>query len=478
MSLAEYDEFDAIDIATHVKSGELGAREVVEEAISRTEAVNPTLNFLAHEAFDVALTSANDPNLPDGPLKGVPWLVKELAMAWEGQPLTNCLPYLKDLRAPLDSVVMKRIKSAGMIPFGKSTAPEQGWSLSTESQLHGITRNPWNVALTPGGSSGGSAAAVSARVLPMSDASDGGGSIRVPAANCGLVGLKASRGRIPLAPLASDFWYGGACFHCVSKSLRDTAMLLDITSGPLPGDPYQIGQPEHSFLSEVSRDPGQLRIAIVTEMACARAPINPEIRQAVVTAGSLLEDLGHAVEPQPVPFSFEPLSDAYMAIVAVSTAAFLDDMAALVGRPATPADVANLYWTMVEKGRSFTGIDHLNHIEALRTMSRAIATTMSQFDAWLMPTTPMLPRTHGYYDMSLDVDTYNHERMGPDASFVMPFNAVGLPAISVPMSWSADDLPIGVQLVGRDCDEATLLRIVGQIERARPWRDRKPPVCS
>lgn len=478
MAFTDYDRFDGVGLATLVKAKQVSAREVLDEAIRRAEAINPKLNFLAHKAYDVARRAADDPRLPDGPLKGVPWLLKELATGWEGQPYTNCCPYLKDVVAPFDAETLRRIKAAGMVPFGKTTSPEQGWALSTESSMHGITRSPWDLERTPGGSSGGAAAAVAARVLPMAEASDGGGSIRVPAANCGLVGLKPARGRISLAPAIVDFWYGGATIFCVSRTVRDTAALLDATGGHLTGEPYQIAPPARPYLQEAGADPGVLRIAMVTDAPDHGTPVDAQVKQAVVDAGKLMESLGHKVEPQPVPYDFWPLIKTYAAIVAVQTAAFFDGMTQAVGRPATRADMAPLYWTMIYKGRSFSGIDHSNHVERMRGMCRDFLGKMAAFDVWLMPTVPMLPRAHGYYDMSLDVDTYDDTRMAPDCCFTAPFNAAGSPAISVPMSWSREGLPIGVQFVGRDCDEATLIRIAAQIETTRPWLDRTPPVCS
>lgn len=478
MAFSEYGDYDAVGLAALVRAGDVSASEVLEEAIARTAAVNPQLNFLAHEAFDVARRAAADPGLPDGPLKGVPWLVKELASSWGGQPFTNCSPYLKDVVAPGDSVLIARMKAAGMIPFGKSTSPEQGWALATESALHGITRSPWNLSRTPGGSSGGAAAAVASRVLPMADASDGGGSIRVPAANCGLVGLKLARGRITLAPDVVDFWCGGATLHCVSRTVRDTALLLDVTAGALPGEPYALARPTRAFAAEVGAAPGRLRIALVTDTPVGGTPLDAEIARAVVDAGALMESLGHHIDSAPVPYDYLSLAHSYMDIVAVQTAAFFDSMAAVVGRPATRADMAPLYWTMVTKGRSFSAVDHSNQIESMRQQCRTLLSKMAAYDAWLMPTVPMLPRTHGYYDMALDVDTYNDTRMGPDCCYTAPFNASGSPAISVPMSWSTDGLPIGVQFVGRDGDEATLIRIAAQIEAARPWLARRPPICT
>ncbi len=478
MALPEYDQYDGVGLAELVRSGQLSPREVLDEAITRAEAVNPALNFLAHRAYDVARAAADDPKLPRGPLMGVPWLVKELASMWGGQPFTNSSPYLKDVIAPADALLMERMKAAGMIPFAKSTSPEQGWALNTESSLHGVTRSPWHLERTPGGSSGGSAAAVAARVLPMADASDGGGSIRVPAANCGLFGLKPARGRISLAPALVDFWYGGATIHCVSLSVRDSAALLDVTAGALAGEPYGLPRPARPFIEEVGADAGRLRIALVTETPSHGTALDSEIKQAVEEAGRLMESLGHTVEPQALPYDFWPLYKTYTNIVAVQTAAFFDGMAALVGRSATQDDMAPLYWTMNEKGRRVSGPEHSNHIECMRATCRTLLTRMAPFDLWLMPTVPMLPRAHGYYDMQLDVEAYDEERIGPDCCYTAPFNASGSPAMSVPMAWSREGLPIGVQFVARDADEALLFRIAAQIEAARPWRGRKPPVCA
>ncbi|MCB1745700.1 MAG: amidase, partial [Gammaproteobacteria bacterium] len=233
-----------------------------------------------------------------------------------------------------------------------------------------------------------------------------------------------------------------------------------------------------AFAAEVGAPTGRLRLALVTDTPDHGTPLDPEAKQAVEDAARLLEELGHHVEPRPVPYDFWPLYKTYTALVAAQTAAFFEAMAPVVGRPAGPDDMAHLYWTMSEKGRSFSAIDHSNQIEQMRAACVAMAGTMDAFDAWLMPTLPMLPREHGYYDMTLDVETYDDTRMGPDCCYTAPFNASGAPAISLPLGWSRTGLPIGVQLVGRAADEAALIRLAAQLEQARPWAGRQPPIAG
>lgn len=474
MSIENYAELDATSLVRMVKRGEVSPTEVIESAIERAEVVNPKCNFIAHELYDSARAQAADASLPDGPLQGVPWVIKELASSWEGLPFTNSLPYLKDMLAPMDSVIATRLKQAGVIPLAKVTSPEQGWCLATESSLHGITRSPWDLERTPGGSSGGTAVAVSAGVTPLGDASDGGGSIRVPAANCGLVGLKPARGRITLTPLAVDYWYGGAVIFGLSRSVRDTALLLDVLAGGRAGEPYTPPAPSQTYLKLIDSAPKSLRIAMVTEAPAHGTAVDAEVARAVNNAAKLLTDMGHAVEPCTLPGDFWTMYKVYTALIAVQTTAFFDAMAEPVGRAATEADMARLYWTMIQKGREVSGPQHSNDIEQLRQLCLQMVESMSAYDVWLMPTLPMLPRTHGYYDLELDVETYDNTRMGPDCCFTAPFNATGQPAVSLPLGWSNEGLPIGVQLVGPMHNEALLLQLARQLELAQPWSQHKP----
>ncbi len=478
MSFPEYGDYDGLGLAELVKNKEITPSEVMEEAIRRTEALNPELNFLIFDAFDEGRRMAADPNLPDGPFKGVPWLIKELATAWEGQPMTNSCPYMKDLVAPFDSHAVTLTKEAGFTLLGKSNAPELGWALACEPKMFGTTNNPWDTSRTPGGSSGGAAAAVAARVLPIAEASDGGGSIRVPASHSGLVGLKPSRGRISMAPALVDFWYGGALFFCLSRSVRDTAAYLDVVNGSLPGEPYYAPKPATPFLAEAGTSPGKLKIAMVAESPDDCTPLDGEVAAAVQTTGKLLEELGHTVEAQPIPYDFWPLTEIYLRITALQTAAWVDAMGDFVGRPPESDEIAPLYWSTMEKGRAISGIEHSNDVEAMRLICREMVGKMAAYDAWLMPTIPVPAREHGWYDMSLDAETYNKTRMGPDCAFSVPMNASGQPGISLPLHMTAGGLPIGMQFVGRDRDEATLLRLAAQLEEALPWKDRKPAMVG
>ena len=460
---AEYLKYDAVGLAKLVRDGDIAIEEVLQEAIRRSEQANSKLNFISYESYELALEYVKK-SKPHGPLAGVPWLVKELASSWAGQPLTNTVPYLRKVVADKDSELISRLKSAGAIPFAKSTSPENGWALSTESTLHGVTRNPWNLERTPGGSSGGSAAAVAAGVTPIADASDGGGSIRVPASNCGLVGLKPARGRISLAPHV-DYWFGGVSLFCVSRTVRDTATLLDVLGGSLTGEPYTPLGPRVSYVDEVGKSSGKLSVALIRSSPDGCTPVDPEVSAVLEEQAKLMEKLGHVVEEVKMPFEYWDLYDDYSKIIAVQTASFFEDMAEKVGRPATSSDMATLYWSMIKQGHEMTSLDYDRCINRLRTKARDMVASMAHFDLWMMPTTPMLPREHGYYDMSLEVKKYHNTIMAPDCCFTVPFNVSGLPAISLPLGISTDALPIGIQFVSRQHDETTLIRIGTELEQ-------------
>ena len=472
--LALYVESDALGLADLVHRREVSPAELVEAAITLTERLNPQLNAVIHRLYDMARERAETID-GNAPFAGVPFLLKELASSWEGAPNTNACRYLKDAVATSDSEAVRRIKAAGLVMIGKSNAPENGWSISTEPELYGPTVNPWNPEITPGGSSGGSAAAVAARIVPIAEASDGAGSIRIPASCCGIVGLKPSRGRVTLAPLA-DYWYGGAYFFCCSRTVRDTAAYLDAIAGALPGDPYMPPVPEESWLELSGRAPRKLRVGFTVTPPNGTA-IDPEVKAAVVETAATLERLGHSVEEHDMAFDANAAWTTYTRMTSVQTAAGFDWLEGLVGRPVTPADVEPVTWAIIERGRSISGIQHSNDVEQIRQTARAITADLFPYDIFITPTLTQLPRPVGYYDMSeTDIDRYNAK--WTDAVFAFPFNMSGHPAISLPLGWSEKGIPIGVQLIGRYGDEATLLSTSTQLEQAMPWNKHRPPVSA
>ncbi len=470
-----YGSYDALGLATLVKSGEVTPLELVEEAISRIEALNPRLNAVIYRNFDDARRRATE-ELPAGPFQGVPYMIKELATMWEGVPQTNSSRYFKGFVAPADSEISARLKRAGVIHVGNTNAPEFGWALTTEPEMYGRTNNPWAEGISPGGSSGGSAAAVAARILPIAEASDAAGSIRGPASQCGLVGLKPSRGRSTLAPGQADFFYGAAHFLCVSRTVRDTAAFLDVTSGELPGDPYNTPPPARPWLEETQVQPGRLRIGFTVADPHGR-PVHPEVVTAVRNTAKLLESLGHHVEEHDMTIDADAAWKTYNRITAVQTAMVYDSVAPFIGHTVTPEEVSPTIFAIIERGRSLTGVEHSTDVEQQRLFSRAIASDIAAYDVFLAPTLTQPPRPFGFWDMSEpDIDAYNAK--WTDAVYLYLFNISGQPAMSLPMHWSADGLPIGVQIVGRPTDEATLIRVAAQLEAAQPWIDRLPPICA
>ncbi len=467
-----YARSDAVALGALVGKGEVSAAELVETALTVIARDNPRLNAVIHRLDDMARAQVAA-GLPQGaPFTGVPYLLKELASMWQGAPLTNSCAWLRDLCAPEDSEQTRRIKAAGFVLVGKSNAPENGWAITTEPRLYGPTRNPWRDDVTPGGSSGGAAAAVAAGLVPLAEASDGAGSIRVPASCCGVVGLKPSRGRVTLAPWG-DFWYGGAYFLCVSRTVRDTAAYLDALAGALPGDPYTPPVPAAPWYELAARVPSRLRVGF-TVTPPDGSPIDPEAATAVTNTARTLERLGHDVEAHDMAFDAAAAWKLYTHMTPVESAALFDALVPVIGRPVTQADVEPTTWAIIQRGRATSAIEHANDVSALRVLSREIAADLLPYDLFLTPTLTQKPRPLGYWDMNEpDLDRYNAKWI--DAVFMFPFNASGLPALSLPLHWSEDGLPMGVQLVGRYGDEATLLQVATVLEGEMPWRDCRPP---
>jgi amidase len=467
-----YTSSDALALGGFVRNGDLSAEELLETAITVIDRVNPQLNAVVHKLYDMA--RAQLPSVPtDGRFAGVPFLLKELASMWQGAPLTNSCAWMKGVRAPIDSEATRRIKAAGFVLVGKTNAPENGWSISTEPKLYGRTHNPWRADVTPGGSSGGAASAVAARLVPLAEASDGAGSIRVPASNCGVVGLKPSRGRVTIAPFG-DFWLGGAYFFSVTRTVRDTAAYLDAMAGAVPGDAYTPPMPAETWTSHALYTPEKLRIGF-TVTPPDGGPIDPEVVAAVRNTANVLAGLGHDVEEKNMAFDAATAWKTYTAMIPAENAAGFENLAGLVGRPVTQADVEPLTWALIERGRSHTAIQQVNLMNALRVYSREIANDLLPYDVYLTPTLTQKPRPFGHWDMSEpDLDAYNAK--WTDAVFMFPFNIAPNPAISLPLHWSSDGLPIGVQAVGRYGDEAMLLALATVLEQEMPWAGRLPPV--
>ena len=471
--LRTYADSDGLGLAALVRKGEVAPIELVETAVVAIEKINPQLNAVISKLYDMGRAAAKDVDL-NAPFAGVPYLLKELRTKWKDAPVTGSSSYLRNVRADSDTEVVKRTKAAGFLLVGKSNAPENGWSLSTEPKLYGATFNPWRQGITPGGSSGGAAAAVASRIVPVAEATDAAGSIRVPASCCGVVGLKPTRGRLTASP-AGDVWHGCAFAFGNTRTVRDTAAYLDAVAGGLPGDPYTPPIPEGSWSELARREPKKLRIAFSVAPP-DEGPVDPHVVTAVQRTVSALGKLGHDVEQHDLIFDAPRAWETYARMGSVQTALFFDSMEPIVGRPVTAHDVEPVTWATISRGRSIPATRHLADVDSVRQFGRSIAADLAPYDVFITPTLTQKPRPLGYYDMSeTDLDRFN--ALWFDAAFMFPFNASGQPAISLPLHWSPEGDPIGVQLVGRFGDEATLLSLSSVLEKEMPWRDRKPPVC-
>jgi Asp-tRNA(Asn)/Glu-tRNA(Gln) amidotransferase A subunit family amidase len=467
---------DGLALGEKVRTGNVSATELIEAAIQRIESQNETLNAVVSKIYDQALEAAKTTK-SDGPFAGVPFLIKDLGGALANVPFTGGSRFFKDVCPPMDSVLVQRYKASGLIPLGRTNTPEFGLNASTEPVLFGPTRNPWNTERSPGGSSGGSAAAVAAGLVPLAHASDGGGSIRIPASCCGIFGMKTTRARNTMAPYLGESLAGCAVEHVVSRTVRDSAAALDATAGQAMGDPYIAPRNAKPFLDESRTDPKRLRIAITTD-TFNDFPVHPDCIQATEKAGALCEQLGHIVEPASPQFDAEKLDRDYNSIFSICASANVRQRAKMVGKELDPEQFERITWAMMTKAETFSATDYVQLLNGLHSISREICSFFEDYDLLLTPTLAQPPVPLGHLDMMMDdLDAYVGRLWG-FASFTYQFNVTGQPAMSVPLFWNEDNLPIGVQFVGRYGDEATLFQLAGQLERAAPWHDRHPPVFS
>jgi amidase len=473
--MQELTHLDATAQAELVRKRELEPAELVEAAIERIERLNPLLNAVITPMYDRALGQARG-ELPEGPFRGVPYLLKDLGAQVAGVRYTEGSRFLAGYTSRHDQELMLRHRRAGLVALGKTSTPEFGILPTTEPLLSGPTRNPWNLEQSPGGSSGGSAAAVASGMVPLAHASDGGGSIRIPASCCGLFGLKPTRMRNPTGPGLGDGLAGHSVEHALTWSVRDSAALLDATAGPDPGAPYFAPPPVRPFLEEVGADPGRLRIAVTTA-AVTGVSVDPECVRAVENTARLCEELGHEVFPfTPVGLDGDELTSAFLVLYTTGVGTAVAGWSAVLGREPGPDDLEPLTRAMREIAVGRGAVDYLLALGQLQLISRRIAGFYSDFDLWLMPVLTEPPVPLGSFDAPPDSPLFPLLRAALYVPFTPFANVTGQPAMSVPLHRTERGLPVGSQFMGRYGDEATLFRLARQLEEARPWAGHRPPL--
>ena len=494
---SDYDKYDGLGLAELVCKKEVKPSELVEEAISRIEKLNPQLNAVIYKMYELA-RQTGDGDIPDGPFKGVPFLMKDIINAYAGVPLTNGSRFFKDFVPDHDSELVKRFKVAGIIVVGKTNTSEFGLVPITEPELFGPTNNPWDLTRTPGGSSGGSAAAVATRMVPLAHGADGGGSIRIPASCCGVFGLKPTRGRNPIGPDFGELWRGLACAHVLTRSVRDSAAMLDATAGPDIGAPYYAVPPARPFLSEVGTEPVKLRIAF-TSKPFLGGIVDKDCVKGLEATARLCQDLGHEVIEAAPQIDGKAFAKAFLTIVCVEARAAIEEAEVLLNRKASFKDFEPSTWVLGLLGRQCRAPEFSRSLNLVQLTARQIGEFFRKYDVMLTPTLPMPPVVTGALQpkgsqlvamkllgrlnagklismfSGIDVLAQHVFEFMP---YTPLFNVTGQPAMSVPLYWNDEGLPIGMQFVGRYGDEATLFRLASQLEKARPWSERIPPICA
>jgi len=490
----DYIACDATELAARVRRGEVRPEELVETAIAAIESVNPALNAVMLPLYQEARAAAR--SVPDGPFRGVPMVVKDYDGFVGGVPYTAGTRFLEGFVADHDSEALARLRRAGLVFTAKTNLPELAILGTTEGRLKGPTRNPWNVDHTTGGSSGGSAALVAARAVPLGHGGDGGGSLRIPASACGLVGFKTTRGRVTFAPDSGEGWGGYAGWGCLARSVRDAAAMVDIMAGPGPGDPYSVPPLERPLAAELGTPPGKLRVAFTAGSLFGRET-HPECRAAVESAARLLAGLGHTVEEARPDFDRGCLVRAYLTQVAASVASGIDLMGTWVGRKPAPKYFEPTTWFLYQIGRQLSAAELQEARDAAQEAGRSLAAFFSRYDLFITPTLAHPPIRLGELALKpIEAAALAVLRAVPagaalrailaqlaDSSLektpnTQIFNQTGQPAISLPLHWTPEGLPVGVQFAARYAEEALLVRVASQIEAARPWQDRLPRVVA
>jgi len=492
--LNDYTACDATELAARVRRGEVRPIELVEKAISSIEAVNPVLNAVMHPMYDSARAAARD--LPDGPFRGVPMVVKDFDGFLKGEPFTAGTRFLEGFVPDHDSEALARLRRAGLIFVAKTNLPELAILGTTEGRLKGPARNPWNPEHSTGGSSGGSAALVAARAVPLGHGGDGGGSLRIPASACGLVGFKTTRGRVTMAPDFGENWGGYVSWGCLARSVRDAAALIDVMAGPGAGDPYSVPPLERPLAEEVGAPPGRLRVAFTSGSLFGKAT-HPEAKAAVESAARLLSELGHEVEEARPEFDRERLVRAYLTQIAAGVAVEIEEMGRWVGRKPSPAYFEPATWFLFQIGRHLSAADLQQARDAAQAAGRSLAAFFSRYDLLVTPTLAYPPVRLGELALKTiekaALATLRAIPAGPALRAILAqlagtslertpntqlFNQTGQPAVSLPLHQTPDGLPVGVQFAARYAEDGLLMRVASQIEAARPWKDRVPRIVA
>jgi amidase len=474
MPFSEYAAYDGLGLAKLVREKQVRPIELVDAAIARIDKHNPTLNAVIWSMFDRARAIARK-KLPDGPFKGVPFLLKDSLGDLEGAPTRQASRLISAVPRAQTALLTQRFLRAGLIPLGKTNVPEFALLPTTESLLYGPARNPWDIRHTTGGSSGGSAAAVAAGMVPVAHANDGGGSIRIPASCCGLVGLKPTRARTSFGPELGEGWGGLEVEHIVSRSVRDTAAMLDATAGGVAGDPYWAPPPPKSYLAAARKPAHKLRVALIRSRSDRAAP-HADCIAAVDHAARLCRSLGHRVEVVDPPAGWAQAGAAWVTLYASSLVAQVEAICESTGATPSADTLEGFTLALHALGQTMTAAQYQRSINALHAASRAVALWHEPFDVALTPTLGTPPLLLG----EVDATCRDLAKVIPKLLEFVPFtsiqNSTGQPAISLPLYMNAAGLPIGVHFIGRFGDEVTLLRLATQLERADPWKDRHPPI--